>query len=449
MKWAEYWADCTQRLREGALRWAAFCSLCGLLSGDVASARAQGLLNESPLPVVPLVAAGPGQKILIIADKTEAGGITACLRPLGITAEYIENYDNRRRDYSGYHAIVFGSNRMDHFEPVRNQAVEVFQPIVNFVSGGGHLVMFGTFHGRNMEHLQRFDIKATGGGDSSFTRIPGATEALIAGMEGVVPKDNQLEFLGRFIIARPYVPLFMRSNGVEPGLATTAFGDGRVTIVMVEPHHRKEYWLVQVVLNWHQRGAPSRLFEAGMRGLAKTAPTIKRLPLPTQELQESVRTAIQNDYVTDYKLVGPKNSAMTKELSRKLLHDALRETNPLRAYGMLAEAQDLTEKGGDGAGALNAIELAGGSYQIDVISALEDSLAKVAANSRLPGECRTVAYVSLIGAVEALSVGKLDEADNFLTTAATNGRRARAMEIPKILNVMKQKVAEARKPGGK
>lgn len=436
-----------------SLRFSGLCCVVTFLSlgwnAGSGAVFAQGIATEAPVPVVPLVGPNPGQKVLVIAEKNETDVMRQILTPLGMTADFLGNFDKRRRDYRGYHAIVVCTNRMDYYSSLENQAPAVFQPIVDFVAGGGHLIMFGTYHGRNMEHLLRFDIKAFGGANSRFSRIPGATDALISGVESIVPESNELSFLGNIRITRYHVPLLMRgAGGSEPALATTSFGNGRVSIIMVEPNFRKEYWLMQVMMSWHHRGAPTRLVSAGMQGISALESSTARRPVPPAAAVESATAVIHQAYEDEYKQLGPRSSMLARELAGKLLVLALQETDPVRCYALLSEVREVSEKGGDAATALNAIEITARTFRAPALSASLESLPKSAAAGRTPADFRTVTEVALMGANEAMTVQRYDDADSFLAIADTNGRRAKIPGLPKFVSDLKQQISDARKAAG-
>lgn len=400
------------------------------------------------VPAVPLVGPNPAQKLLVIAPDDEIRYLRTTCQQLRLAADFVENFDVRRRDYRSYHAILVGTNRMDYFDNPETQAPEAFQPVVDFVAGGGHLLMFGTYHGRHMEHLGRFGIEAWPGGGSGFLRVPGASDALFAGSEEFVPKDDSLTFLGRYRIARPHVVLLRRSDG-DPAVATTPFRDGRVTIMMVEPRYRNDLWLYRVILAWHQRGAPSRLATTGMFDVADGAGSAARLAVPNDSDTARSLESIQRELDADYRQLKPWNPALAKELARKLLERATGESDPTLRYALLTEARNLAARGGDSATVLNATDICSRLYQIDPFTVLRDALSQCSSACRTTGDSRTVADVAMTGARDALEAGQFDIADELLTIAGGNARRARVADLPRQVAAMKQHISDARKAAGK
>jgi hypothetical protein len=420
--------------------------ILGILASPRTALGQDSSVAASPerVPVVPLVAASPSQKLLVIAPSTELHYLRTACQQLRLAADFVENFDARRRDYRPYHAVLVGTNRMDFFDKPETQVPEVFQPVVDFVAAGGHLLMFGTYHGRHMEHLHRFGIEAWSGGGSGFLRVPGASDALFAGSEELVPKDDSLTFLGRYRITRPHVVLLLRSDG-DPAVATTPFRDGRVSIMMVEPGYQNDLWLYRVILAWHQRGAPSRLATTGMFDPADSAGGTARQDVPNEgDIARSVE-AIQKELDADYRQLKPWNSALAKDLARKLLDRATGASEPTLAYALLTEARNLAVRSGDSATLLNATDVRSRQYRIDPLAELPEALSECSSACRMAGDCRTVAEVAMMAARDAIAAGQFDSADELLTIAAGNARRARVADLPRQIANLKQHAGDARK----
>jgi len=401
-----------------------------------------------PPMMLPLTAANPRQKVLAIADGGEADQLRTSCRQLGIAVDVEKDFSILRRDYSPYHAVVSASNRMDYFGSPETQVPEAFQPVVDWVAAGGHLLMFGTYHGRNMEHLKRFDIVPYYGGGGGFIRIPYASDALFAGVEQVLPQDSSLTFIGRLTIQRPHVLMLHRGDG-DPGVATVAFGDGRITIMMVEPFFKKEYWLLHVILAWHHRGAPTRLVENGLFGVATAVDTASRLAIPAESAVTARIQGIHTELEDAYRRLKPWNAAIAKELSRNLLARSEQAETPLDRYALLVEAREIAIKSGDSAMVLNTIERGCRVFAMDPLSTLRESLNTTATTCRTASDCRSIVDVSIMGAYEAINAQQLDTADELLTLAGSNVRRARVPELGKQITTMKQTVRDARKTSGK
>ncbi len=424
--------------------------VCGAIllgPAGLPTAFAQDQTKETNVPMVPLAAPGPGQKALAIVPDEERDILKPLCQQLRLPLDTLGDFDANRRDYRNYHVMIVGSNIMDFFGRPETKVPQAFQPVVDFVVGGGHLIMFATYHGRNMEHMERFDISTGDSEHRGFLRVPVVSDAFFAGSEKFLPKDNGPEFMGRFAVKRPHVVLIEMSDG-NPGAATTPFGDGRVTIVMVEPFHKKDFWLFPVMLNWHLRGAPTRLVTSGMFGVPALAKGI-RFPVPDEEEVAKQRTTLQAELDADYRRIRPWNATIAKELARKLLARVNNADDSTECYAILTEARDLAAKSGDSATVLNATEICGQAYQIDTLSVLNEALSISSSASRSPGDSRTTFEVAMMGAREALALQQFDVADELLELAAGNAKRSRIADLPKQVTAMKQGVTNARKKAGK
>jgi len=425
----------------------ALLSITGSLFFLTASTLPAASDEELPL-VVPLFAPAAGQKLLIIAPADEQAYLKTACQQLRMAADFTGSFDARRRDYKPFHAVLVGTNQMDYWGGMDTKAPEAFQPIVDFVASGGHLLMFGTYYGRNMQHLNRFGIEAGAWEGSGFVRVPHASDALFAGSESFVPKDGSLSYLGWFSIDRPHVVLLRRPGG-DPAVATTPFGDGRVTIMMVEPNYRNDFWLYRVILGWHVRGAPSRLWQLGMFGAGTISDDATKQAVPSDDDIDRQQQEIQRELESDYRQLKPWNPTLGKELARKLLSRTNAGGNPVDNFALLMEARDLAAKSGDAATVLNAIEASSQTFQVDALAMLQDGLSKSSSASRSAADCRTVVDVALTGATTAIAAKQFDIADELLKLAGGNATRARVADLPKQVAAMKQAVSEARKAAAK
>ncbi|SFH62853.1 hypothetical protein [Planctomicrobium piriforme] len=425
--------------------WSCFLAVvcnCYWAGGNVIAAEVAG-----PPRMVPLVAPAPGQKLLAVVPTQETYPVQTFCQQLQIPADFIDEFDMPNRNFRNYHTVLVGSNRMDFFEKPERQVPEFFQPIVEFVAAGGHLILLGTYHGRNMEHLSRFDVKPVGGGGENFIRVPDATEALFLGSEEAIPKDNKLTFLGRVSVSRPHV-IMLRRGDRDPALVTTAFGNGRVSIIMVEPYYQKDLWLMNVLLAWNQRGAPSRLSSAGMLGVVAN-PGFKRIPVPSGKDVTKELATVQGLFEPEYRQLNPRSHAMGKELAGKLLDRASAIGLPAFDYALLSEARTLSIKNGDAAGVLNVTERISRQFQINPLELLLDGLDQSSQNGETAAESWTVADAAIMGAQTAFANQQLDIADKFLMLAGKNAKRARVTDLTRQIAEMKKKVGEAKPPGKK
>ena len=137
--------------------------------------------------------------------------------------------------------IVVGSNLMDAgWGTGELKNAKAFQPLVDFVNGGGHLIVFNTFNGRNMEHLRQFGVQTGFNHGDTFRMIPDVSDIVFHGAEELIPAGTYLKQSGNFLVDRPHVVLLRRGAGSDEGgptIATIRHGAGRVTYSSVEPLH--------------------------------------------------------------------------------------------------------------------------------------------------------------------------------------------------------------------
>ncbi len=111
-----------------------------------------------------------------------------------------------------------------------------------------------------MEHLRRFGIEASHYHNSYFEPLPKTAALLFRGNEELVPKDRTMYSMGSFTCSVPHTVLLKRGQGSyygQPALATLGHEKGRVTVAMVGPRYKSDYWLITVLLSWVARGCPA------------------------------------------------------------------------------------------------------------------------------------------------------------------------------------------------
>jgi hypothetical protein len=155
--------------------------------------------------------------------------------------------------------------------------------------------------------------------------------------------------------------------------------------------------------------------------------------------------AIQKELDADYRQLKPWNSALAKDLARKLLDRATGASEPTLAYALLTEARNLAVRSGDSATLLNATDVRSRQYRIDPLAELPEALSECSSACRMAGDCRTVAEVAMMAARDAIAAGQFDSADELLTIAAGNARRARVADLPRQIANLKQHAGDARK----
>lgn len=202
----------------------------------------------------------PEARALLVMDDRgdQQAAIEAC-RHARLPFELYPDFP--KTDYSRYSLVVVGTNKMDTWGQPANKHPTAFQPLANFVESGGHLMVFNTYNGRNMEHLVPLGVTTSFYHTSTYEKVPGTSEIFFHGAEDLIPSGNYLQQAGNFTLQQPHVVFLRRGPGSfagEPTLATLRHGKGRLTYCSVEPGYGTPpgYWLLQAGIRWGARGAP-------------------------------------------------------------------------------------------------------------------------------------------------------------------------------------------------
>ena len=200
-----------------------------------------------------------GRVLLVMQYEEELTTARQACERWKLTADYGQHFELGRRDYSQYATLVCGSNNMDDWSTPEGKRPQAFDAVERFVNEGGHLVVFGSFNGRNCEHLQRFGIQTGFQHATTFAAAGPATETFFAGVQDLVPASGQLRSAGSFTCSRPHEVLLRIGPGRREGeaaLITIPHGAGRVTFTGCEPNWKNDLWLITVMLHWISRGSP-------------------------------------------------------------------------------------------------------------------------------------------------------------------------------------------------
>jgi hypothetical protein len=239
------------------------------LSG-LALAKAQKRIAEISAPVPDMSDIYPGsspkrfygdKKVLVIMSHAGERRVAAeaCDR-FALAYDMERAFDMSRDDYRAYHTIICGSNDMDYWGKQERKQPEAFQHIAAFIRAGGHLIVLGTFNGRNMHHLKQFGITTGYSHNNSFEPAGEATDLLFQGAGDIVPENRRMRSAGNFSVSVPHTVVLKRGPGAgqgNPALATLECDKGRLTITMCEPQWQKDEWLITVLLSWVSRGCPT------------------------------------------------------------------------------------------------------------------------------------------------------------------------------------------------
>ncbi|MBS0204556.1 MAG: hypothetical protein JSS49_16760 [Planctomycetes bacterium] len=219
--------------------------------GTAATDESSWLLKRKPeAPALLLMGAGLEQEI----------AVEAC-RQARLPYDMLPNFPEAGFDYSRFSLVVIGSNMMDYWGAPERKDPAAFRPLADFVQAGGHLMVFNTFNGRNMEHLQQFGILTGFNHLDTYEMVPGVSEIVFDGLKDLIPAGTYLKQSGHFTVEKPHAVVLRRGPGTlegSPTVATLRHGAGRVTYSSVEPWYGEPpgFWLVQALIRWAARGAP-------------------------------------------------------------------------------------------------------------------------------------------------------------------------------------------------
>lgn len=199
------------------------------------------------------------KKLLIVMEEGIEVSTTqkACER-FGVPYKRVRDLRDFK-DTSEFHTIIAGRNCMDTFGSKDQQQPEAFAHLVSFVENGGHLVLCGSWNGRNCGHLKVFGISTGFVHNSYFDPVPGVTELFVKGCESELPANQHLQQTGTIKCSQPYVPLLLRKGQKRDGQAavlTMSYGKGRFTMTTCEPFWKGDNWLLTVFVSWIARGSP-------------------------------------------------------------------------------------------------------------------------------------------------------------------------------------------------
>ena len=310
-----------------------------------------------------------------------------------------------------------------------------FDHIERFVAEGGHLVLFGTFNGRNCEHLNRFGIKTGFVHAWEFRTVPGRADVLFKGSETVVPTSGKLQSTGHFSIEVPHVSLLERGPAKQTvpflgsALATLAYKKGRVTFTQAEPGaHEDDLWLVTAVMTWAARGAPTSIEQLDQQVVLDEQALANRrrrkvLAVPSDAEQraaeQTIHEALRDEFSTATK------SDRKPALAGKLIQMAQTESNPATVFVCFRLASDLYAESGNPAKAFTTIDQLGERFQIDIADMQLEAVRVASKTMRDPISAGELAKACLDLADDLAAVGRYDVATTVANLSKTAAQTAK------------------------
>ncbi len=227
---------------------------------DPRTPMAQPAPEVPPPDPMPEEVASRKRLLMLGHIESEFTTFQSALKRTGLAGEVSKTFDKQRDYLADYDTILTGANWFDFYNTPENRDRAAFGNLEQFVEGGGHLVVFGNWNGRNMANLSRYGIKTGNQHTTSFERVGESTDLFFAGSEEFVPPDGRMTSAGNLTCRAPHVVLLKRGPGKaagQPAVLTLEHQKGRVTVTLCEPHWRKDYWLIHVMVGWIARGCPT------------------------------------------------------------------------------------------------------------------------------------------------------------------------------------------------
>ena len=152
-----------------------------------------------------------------------------------------------------------------------------------------------------------------------------------------------------------------------------------------------------------------------------------RQPLPDQAAQAQAHRMLKEAFAAEFRRTTPEGR---KALAAELLRQVREEENDAAArYVMLREARDLAAAAGDYDAAMDAVDLAAESFQVDAPAMKLEALTKTARTPQDPDEAATLVRALLKVAEESMGGGDLQEPARIIGLAEPLLRRAENEEL--------------------
>ncbi|WP_092048413.1 hypothetical protein [Planctomicrobium piriforme] len=386
--------------------------------------------EESPLPSLKLQYRAPNQSLLFVVGEgaAEVAPMREACDQNKLRFESSPSYDIGKPDFSGYHAIVGGSNNLDYFgwgESDESKKSRIFSNLKQFVADGGHLFLFATYHGRNSERFKEFGIVPGDVEATLFEHIPGRSEVLFHGSENLVPPDGKVRSWGNLGTdpARGPVDMLKRVHpegwSQQPVLTTVCYGNGRVSYCTVEPS-RDGVWMIPIAVNWIARGAPTNKDQIGTdvvvdRARLKQWNSSVSLPVPPPDLN-----------LTEDAIRSEAASHIWKQMSK--------DADPKRHFIALKTAWEIAASSGDFALADQILKEASGEYQVDKFR-IRRAMLDVRMVRR-PGPDAALAKFAFAWSEEAYSAGRFLDAQRF----AEQAKQLAATDLELLARIEKRQI---------
>lgn len=427
-------------------------SLGLLLSAVKPMVQAQDDVTVDPMPKLRLQYRTADQSILYVvgdgAAEVQPAQQTCDAMKLGFNS--IPSLDTLPLDCSKVHAIILGSNAIDFFggEEQSPHQLQVFSTLEKFVASGGHLLLFGSYNGRNSEHLVTFGIHTSFYHNDFFRPVPGRTDILFAGFENTVPAPALVRSMGNVTIDadRTSVTMLKRGTASESGqpgtdfepdgpvLATLAYQRGRVSYCPVEPS-AGGLWLVPIAVSWIGRGAPTNEDQLNSdvvvpKSLLRTKNTSITPAFKPSELK-AVEQQLGQEYASE--VAGLRTPEQERGFADALREKSKSEANPARKFSLTKMAWQHQFAGGDFTAAADILANAANQYNFDLIESRLELLPVLEQTNPTAGAVQTIELL-LNWASEAEAVFHFVEAKRFADLAQQVATSASDSTLVQVVN---------------
>ena len=403
---------------------------------------------ESPELVLPLVYRSPTQRVLLLlAQEKEATSIKNTLRESKIKFDHQEWFNPTQKDYSSYHLVVGGSNCMDAWATATEPAA--FEPLERFVAEGGHLLLLGTFNGRNCEHLRRFGIQTGVSHSLVFRTVPGRSEVLFKGFEATVPVDRKITAYGHFTVSTPHVVFLQRDEAISlpdgPVLATLAYKKGRVTYTQLEPNDDNDLWLITALLTWAVRGGPTVVGQLDQQVVFDEQEILERrkLPVPSDSELQVAEQVIREKMRDDITLAATSVDKFI--LGDRLVQMSLIAADPVTKFASLQMAKDFYAESTSPVKAFEVIRQLQLEYQLDVGAMSLESARTLSEKIQDPAGSAEFAKACLDLADDLADNGRYDVAISLAELAKTAAQTGKHRHYQSLIPPLTRRLAVLQK----
>jgi len=435
-----------------------------LTTWSIATSTTVLVAQDEPEPKLRLQYWSPNQSMLYVTAEGPADAVAAkqACDALNVRFNSIASLETLPLDCSAYHAIIIGSNGVDFLGWHKDEArkTQVFSSLEQFVAQGGHLLVFGSFNGRNTERLKVFGIRTNHVHHDFFERVPGRTEVLFDGFESVPPSPPKVRSFGNVFVDddREHVVMLNRRTAIAPENAKAADNPagsvfvsiahqrGRVSYSPVEPHAGGP-WFVPIVVNWMLRGAPTNSSQLNEDVVVPSSLLRERNypPTPAFPAEALKRTFKKVRLGFREQLEAPQSLDSKIQLAEQILARSKQAGEGIVPYAQMRIACQLLAAAGEFQRAVAILNDASNQYQFDEREARLQLLdAAMESGTNIPVSDLLKTLISW--ADDAEEIHQYDNAARFIETAVSIAGAENGAENESDIQAQLTKRQEALQP---